>query len=144
VSLFQGFEPCPFFKQIWNLFSGRKEVVTPPPEIAPPTPPTAIREPEMGLGAAVPPEYRQRESLFTYRERAFFKALLEDVGSQYAVFAKVRLADVIWLEPIPKIRMAIMCQEDQSYGTFAETSWSRTQGRTATTTADQHFRSGTR
>jgi hypothetical protein len=49
------------------------------------TPPTAIRKPEMGLGAAVPPEYRQRESLFTYRERAFFKVLLEDVGSQYAV-----------------------------------------------------------
>jgi hypothetical protein len=95
-----------FIKQILNRLWGRKESVTPPSptEVAPPTPPTAIREPEMGLGAAVPPEYRQRESLFTYRERAFFKALLEDVGSQYAVFAKVRLGDVIWLANEPENR----------------------------------------
>ncbi len=56
------------------------------------------------MGAAVPPEYRLSKSLFTYRERVFFKALLEDIGGQYAVFAKVRLADVIWLANEPENR----------------------------------------
>jgi len=58
----------------------------------------------LGLAAAVPPEYRQSKSLFTFRERVFFQALLEDVGSQYAVFAKVRLGDIIWLANEPENR----------------------------------------
>ena len=70
---------------------------------APPVSPT-IAEPELGLAAGVPPQYRQRESLFTYRERVFFKALLEDVGDQYQVFAKVRLGDILWLFNEPENR----------------------------------------
>ncbi len=95
-----------FIKQILNWLWGRKESVAPPTptEVVPSTPPTAIREPELGLAAAVPPEYRQSKSLFTFRERVFFQALLEDVGGQYAVFAKVRLGDIIWLANEPENR----------------------------------------
>jgi len=67
-------------KRVWTRFAnwlaGREEGVAPtaPTKIEPPTPPPAIREPELGLGAAVPPEYRQSKSLFTFRERVFFQA----------------------------------------------------------------------
>jgi len=93
-------------KLLWNWLAGQEERVAPtaPPKVEPSIPPTAIREPELGLAAAVPPEYRQSKSLFTFRERVFFQALLEDVGSQYAVFAKVRLGDIIWLANEPENR----------------------------------------
>ncbi len=76
-------------KRLWNRLAGHEERVAPtaPPKVEPSIPPTAIREPELGLAAAVPPEYRQSKSLFTVRERVFFQALLEDVGSQYSVQA---------------------------------------------------------
>ena len=99
-----------FFKQLWTRFrnwlGGPAESIVPtaPTKIETPTPPTAIREPELELAAAVLPEYRQSKSLFTFRERAFFQALLEDVSSQYAVFAKVRLGDIIWLANEPENR----------------------------------------
>lgn len=99
-----------FFKQLWTRFrnwlAGRGESIVPttPTKIETPTPPTAIREPELELAAAVQPEYRRSKSLFTFREREFFQALLEDVGSQYAVFAKVRLGDIIWLANEPENR----------------------------------------
>ena len=84
-------------KGFWNWLAGREEKVAPtaPTKVEPSISPTAIREPELELAAAVLPEYRRSKSLFTFREREFFKALLEDVGSQYAVFAKVRLGDII-------------------------------------------------
>ena len=89
-----------------NWLAGRGESIVPtaPAKIETPTPPAAIREPELELAAAVLPEYRRSKSLFTFREREFFKALLEDVGSQYAVFAKVRLGDIIWLANEPENR----------------------------------------
>jgi len=100
-----------FIKRRWtwlgNLLAGHRENIVPtaPTKIETPTPPTAIREPEFNkLAAAVLPEYRQSKSLFTFRERVFFQALLEDVGSQYAVFAKVRLGDIIWLANEPENR----------------------------------------
>ncbi len=92
-------------KQWWTRLRKHRAGVAPTaPKAETPTPPIAIGEPELGLAAAVPPEYRQRESLFTYRERAFFKALIEDVGGQYSVFAKVRLADILWLANEPENR----------------------------------------
>jgi hypothetical protein len=92
--------------QLRNWLAGRGESVVPTAsaKIETPSPPIAAREPEMGLSADVPPVYRQSKSLFTFRERVFFQALLEDVGSQYAVFAKVRLADIIWLANEPENR----------------------------------------
>ena len=42
--------------------------------------------------------------IYFFRERTFFRALLEDVGSRYAVFAKVRLGDIIWLANEPENR----------------------------------------
>ena len=105
-----------FIKRGWTRFgnwlAGRGESIAPtaPTKIEAPTPPTAIREPELGLAAAVPPEYRQSKSLFTFRERVFFQALLEDVGRQYAVFAKVRLGDIIWLANEPENRKYHMNQ----------------------------------
>jgi hypothetical protein len=61
-------------------------------------------EAELGLGAAVAPVYRRSDSLFSYRERRFWLALRQEVGAEYALFAKVRLADLIWIanEPINK------------------------------------------
>lgn len=93
-------------KGFWNWLAGREEKVAPtaPTKVEPSISPTAIREPELELAAAVQPEYRRSKSLFTFREREFFKALLEDVGSQYAVFAKVRLGDIIWLANEPENR----------------------------------------
>jgi hypothetical protein len=43
------------------------------------------------------PAYNKSDSLFTFRERVFYIALLDAVGSNYWTFAKVRLADFIWL-----------------------------------------------
>ncbi len=99
-----------FFQQLWTRFrgwpAGRGESIVPtaPTKTETPTPPAAIREPELELAAAVLPEYRRSKSLFTFREREFFQSLLEDVGSQYAVFAKVRLGDIIWLANEPENR----------------------------------------
>ncbi len=76
-------------KQLLIWLRRRKDPVVPiAPKVETPTPQAAISEPELELGAAVPPEYRQRDSLFTYRERVFFRALIEDVGNQFVVFAK--------------------------------------------------------
>ena len=51
-----------------------------------------------------PPQYRRRESLLTYREREFYRVLMKEVGSEYQVFAKVRLGDFVYLanEPADK------------------------------------------
>ncbi len=76
-------------KRLWISLWRRKETIAPTAhQVETPTPQVAISQPELELGAAVPPEYRQRDSLFTYRERVFFKALIEDVGNQFVVFAK--------------------------------------------------------
>jgi hypothetical protein len=68
-------------------------------EIAPP-----IAEPELGLASSEPPQYRKRDYLFTYRERVFYTALLEEVGTEYQIFAKVRLGDIVWLANEPENR----------------------------------------
>lgn len=95
---------------ISRLF-GREEVIKPRKPVEPPTTPTtveiptrAITEPELGLASAEPPQYRRRESVLTYRERMFFKALTDDVGDRYQIFAKVRLGDIFWLANEPENR----------------------------------------
>ena len=96
---------CEFAKRGWKFLWGEETVApTVPPKTGVPPHPPAVREPELGMGAAVPPEYRLSKSLFTHPESVFFKTLLEDVGGQYVVFAKVRLADVIWLANEPENR----------------------------------------
>ena len=90
-----------FAKRFWKFLWGEDKVApTVPPKSEVSSPPPAVRE--LGVGAAVPPEYRLSKSLFTYRESVFFKTLLKEVKGQCVVFAKVRLADIIWLANEPE------------------------------------------
>lgn len=84
-------------KRFWHWLTGQKESAMPTAPATVETPPTAIRKPELGLASGEPPKYQQRDSVFTYRERVFFKALIEDIGGQYVVFAKVRMGDILFL-----------------------------------------------
>ncbi|MEP7199644.1 MAG: DUF2726 domain-containing protein [Chloroflexota bacterium] len=98
----------------WLSLFGRKESIAPSKpadsqttahtkgETAP-TPPK-ITEPEFELASSEPPKYKQWDSVFTYRERVFFKALLEDVGDQFQIFAKVRMGDIFKLANEPENR----------------------------------------
>ena len=97
-------------RRLWKrVFGTRPDVIpgTPhaPPKVETPTARPGLAEQELGM--AVPgelPQYRRRESLFTYRERVFYRALMEDVGSEYQVFAKVRLGDFVYLANEPPDR----------------------------------------
>jgi len=95
-------------RSLKRLISARTDVIpgTPPapPKIESATARPGLGEPELGLASTEPPQYRKRESLFTYRERAFYRVLMEEVGSEYQVFAKVRLGDFVYLanEPADK------------------------------------------
>ncbi|MBV5272390.1 MAG: DUF2726 domain-containing protein [Lamprocystis purpurea] len=42
-----------------------------------------------------PPRYERKERLFSPAEWAFFRVLEETVGSEFRIFAKVRIADVL-------------------------------------------------
>ncbi|HKZ86517.1 MAG TPA: DUF2726 domain-containing protein [Anaerolineae bacterium] len=96
--------------RLWKWIIGAQPDVIPgtppgPPKIEKPTARPGLGEPEMGLAApGEPPQYRRRESLFTYRERVFYRALMEDIGSEYQVFAKVRLGDFVYLANEPTDR----------------------------------------
>lgn len=61
-------------------------------------------EPELGMGVDEAPDYRQRDSVLSPRERVFYRALLEAVKGDYLVFPKVRLADVVYLANEPHNR----------------------------------------
>jgi len=67
-------------------------------------PRTGPVEPELGLASAEPAQYRKRESVFTYREHALYKVLIEEVGDEYLIFAKVRLGDFVFLANEPADR----------------------------------------
>jgi len=59
-----------------------------------------IRQAELPSEAmpALPPIYEQRKGgLFSYQERLFYRTLQEVVDNQYQIFAKVRMADILWL-----------------------------------------------
>lgn len=64
----------------------------------------SILEPELDLASSDAPQYRKREYLFSRSEREFYRALLGAVGNEYHIFAKVRLADVLWLANEPENR----------------------------------------
>jgi hypothetical protein len=74
---------------------------SPQTTVSPKTPTTI---PELALSSGEPPQYRKNKSLFTYRERVFYAALRRAVGNQYQIFAKVRLADFIWITNEPADR----------------------------------------
>lgn len=74
------------------------------PVVQLPAPPSGLVEPQLELGTYLDPEYRKRDSLFTYQERVFFRALLEALGGQYSIFAKVRMGDVLFLRNEPENR----------------------------------------
>ena len=49
------------------------------------------------------PHYRKSNSLMTFQEQKFFRlVLIEELGSQYSIFSKVRLGDLIWIDNEPK------------------------------------------
>ena len=102
-----------FISGILSRLFGLKVVITPsthaespflPATVGTPYAPTAITEPELGIASADPPRYQQWPSLLTYRERVLFRALVEDVGNQYQIFAKVRLGDIFKLANEPENR----------------------------------------
>lgn len=101
-----------FSARLWNSL---KRILGIGADVIPGTPPAPPKierstarpgpgEPELGLGSGEPPQYRRRESLFTYRERTFYRVLMEEVGSEYQVFAKVRLGDFVYLANEPAER----------------------------------------
>ena len=79
-----------------------------PPVSQSATEPTAIYlpppriQPELRVASSEPPRYQKRNSLFSVHERRFYDALLNDLGDEFRVFAKVRLVDIIWLTNEPK------------------------------------------
>jgi hypothetical protein len=75
-----------------------------PPSTPQPRSPAVVTAPEMGLAANEPPIYRKSDSLFTYRERIFYGVLQDAVNRDYWIFAKVRLADFMWLTNEPEDR----------------------------------------
>ena len=91
-----------------RLISAQTDVIPGTPPAPPKTESATARpglgEPELGLASTEPPQYRKRQSLFTYREREFYRVLMKEVGSEYQVSAKVRLGDFVYLanEPADK------------------------------------------
>jgi len=94
-----------FFKRLLGIkVDFAPSTPTAPAKVEAPATRPGLGEPELPLASTAPPQYRKRESLFTYREREFYKALMEEVGNEYQVFAKVRLGDFVFLanEPADK------------------------------------------
>lgn len=105
-----------FIKKCWNWLFGRAESVAPSqlptthidgaapgskPEV--PSRPVIV-EPELGLASSEPPQYRKWEYFFTYQERKFYELLHEELGNDFEVFAKVRMADVVMVANEPENR----------------------------------------
>lgn len=79
--------------------------ITPPPATLSPAQPTLQPgQPQLELASTEPPKYAQYNSLFSYRERVFYRALVDDIGTQYRIFAKVRLGDIFYLANEPENR----------------------------------------
>jgi very-short-patch-repair endonuclease len=76
----------------------RPEITTPAPLLP------KITAPELRLATPESPQYRKSKSLFTDYERVFYGVLLEAVKTDYQVFAKVRMADFVWLANEPADR----------------------------------------
>ncbi len=59
-------------------------------------------QPELRVASSEPPRYQKRGYLFSINERKFYEALQNDLDDDLRVFAKIRLADIIWLTNEPK------------------------------------------
>jgi hypothetical protein len=57
--------------------------------------------PELEIEAEESPRYRKMSHFFTVQERKFYELLYEAVGDNFRVFAKVRMADVLYIENEP-------------------------------------------
>lgn len=58
--------------------------------------------PQLELTTDEPPNYRLSNSLFTFQESKFYRVLVQAAGNRYQIFAKVRLADFVWLANYPR------------------------------------------
>ena len=58
--------------------------------------------PQLELSTDEPPHYRLSNSLFTFQEGKFYRVLVQAAGNRYQIFAKVRLADFVWLANYPR------------------------------------------
>ena len=91
-----------------KLLGGEIEIVPskePPARIVTPSvPPPAVTTPELRMASSEPPRYRKSKSLFSYREQVFYRALVGAVKDEYGIFAKVRMADFVFLvnEPVDR------------------------------------------
>jgi hypothetical protein len=63
-----------------------------------------VAEPEFDLGTGEPPKYAVKKSLSSGAELAIYRKLCEAIGTDYAVFTKVRLGDVLHLANEPADR----------------------------------------
>lgn len=94
-----------FLRWLLHLVGG--DPSAPPMSVSSTTPDRAtptFPEPELGMGVSEAPEYHQRDSVLSPREKAFYRALLEAVKNDYLVFPKVRMADVVFLANEPHDR----------------------------------------
>jgi hypothetical protein len=97
-------EPPPPTSPTHDVLPGASQGVVKPIIGAPP-PPTLTTQPGTEPAVAViPPKYRKTNSLMTFQERKFYRLVLKELSSEYAIFSKVRLGDVVWLanEPTDK------------------------------------------
>ncbi|NUM48238.1 MAG: DUF2726 domain-containing protein [Anaerolineales bacterium] len=100
-----------FFKKIFQklgLFKTPPASASPTPQLETPsasplTPPSTppLVAPELTIPSTEPPIYQMWESLFTYREKVFFNALLDALKWDYWAFAKVRMGDVLHISNEP-------------------------------------------
>ena len=60
--------------------------------------------PELEIGTQESPRFQKKEYFFSYQERKFFENLSASVDGVYQIFAKVRMADVLFLANEPTRR----------------------------------------
>jgi hypothetical protein len=84
--------------------AAKTETALKPEVTAPSSLPPKITAPELRLATPEPPQYRKSKSLFTDYEHVFYGVLLEAVNTDYQIFAKVRMADFVWLANEPEDR----------------------------------------
>lgn len=93
---------CQFLRTLWQrLFGHKASGASGLPQLSQPiSPPAQLPVAKiLELMSSAPPQYQLRKSLCTYSERIFYEALRESVGSEYLILIKVRMGDIIWLEP---------------------------------------------
>ena len=107
-----------FLRWLLKVLGGEAEVApskeSPAVSAPPSAPPILVTTPELGLASSERPRYQKSRSLFSPRELVFYRSLVEAVGSDYQIFAKVRMADFVFLANEPKDRKAhvnpILCK----------------------------------